>query len=187
VSTKDKATVNFDFYGVNGRISKDQTSSALSGSSSTVCRTLSGILRDNADILGDPDDEGRYGTKINYVSLDVEGHEPYVLGCSDLRTLFSSKPTVQVWNIEVANLDGPKLRTVDAAMAFGGFIRLGPNLNHGVSDTFLDDAYLMRRDLLPEFNDVKTVLRPACKDGKRSCPVAEFIASEGKLGTSIQC
>jgi hypothetical protein len=83
----EKKEMNFDFFGTGGKISDIGVS--------TNCLTIRDILKENADILGSADDEGKFGTDINFVSLDVEGIEPHLLSCLDIAGTFSSAPEMQ--------------------------------------------------------------------------------------------
>jgi hypothetical protein len=126
------------------------------------------------DILGEPDAFGNWGKSINYVSLDLDGSEPYVLGCVDLKTYFSSESKYQVWNIPTSNLSAWQLRYVDASMLFGGYSKAIPNLDE--TGLFHDDIYIMMRGIA---GDPSALLpQHRCSNGKPTCSFSEIMTKQ---------
>ncbi len=139
-----RQTMKFHFAGVISGLHVASDVSALSGNDGEVeCLTLRDILVQHQDILGGPDEEGRYGTALNYLSVDIEGAEPELLTCTDLSGVFSPNPEVQLWNIET-NHAGDKLLFLDNSLMNAGFVKVAALLEPDHKP--LDDLWLMNRN-----------------------------------------
>jgi hypothetical protein len=146
------------------------------------CKTFEEILSLNSDILGSKDDDGRWGLNINYVTLNIEANEPALLGCTDLKGLFSPLPKIQVWSIRTNTLNGPNLRVVDASMLLAGYIKATPFLS--IERGFLDDIYLMARSVV--IGGAGILAQYQCPSGNSSCALAELASGAGTV-RSLRC
>lgn len=145
------------------------------GQSSKTCYSFRRILTENAAILGEPDEEGRWGSNINYVAMRLDERAAFLLGCSDIKGVFSAKPAVQLWSIETKTLSGEALRTVDASMMLAGYVKALPSFDQ--DRTFLADIYVMMRDIIADGSRLSAQHR--CPSFS-TCILADIMASKAK-------
>ena len=175
VSTRDGEVLRMDFAQTMwASLSRND-----SVGTAVECISLSALLERHADILGERDDRGAWGGNINFVSLDVEGFESNLLGCADLRGLFSSRPSVQAWVIEMNNLHEKQLRTVDASMTWAGYAKvfsLFENSRSKRGGTFLDDLFLMQRQSGTGTLGAARSPLYKCRNGQPTCALIHVMA-----------
>jgi hypothetical protein len=132
------------------------------GHDTVTCRSLQKILEENQHILGEKDSDGRYGSKINYISLDIEGYEPFLLGCVDIEGLFSREPKIQVWTIETSHFEKHGMNVVDASLLLAGYYKVSPILQS--DNTFLDDVYIQQNE-----KHFYGIPQHKCRNGQATC------------------
>ena len=103
------------------------------------CKSLEDVLKDNQDILGEKDEEGRYGSKINFISMDIESYEAPLIGCTDWRKLLSKKPMIQLLMVETEHASSRGLRIIDASLSLASFAKVASLLNYARG--YSDDVY----------------------------------------------
>lgn len=147
----------------------DKLTQYTQGYKKVNCKTLGEIIFENSDILG------MGGRNINYVSLDIEGFEANLMGCSDL-SIFADPTDTQVWTIETVHLVDHQLHILDSSMLMAGYAKVSPNLQS--DKTLLDDTYLRvsTKRVYPN--------QHRCKNNKETCPFMDRLESNKY---QIQC
>ena len=103
------------------------------------CKSLEDILKENQDILGGKDEYGRYGSKINFISMDIEAFEAPLIGCTDWNQLLSDRAHPQILLVETEHATSKRLRIIDASLNFANFVKVASLLS--TVRSYADDVY----------------------------------------------
>jgi hypothetical protein len=147
---------------------------------SAECATMSSILEEYQAILGRKSANGRFGTEISLVVVDLNGREADVLGCTDIRGVFSQKQPVQVWLVNTSKLSLKQNRIIETALFSAGYIPAPFKVQ--ANSPFRLFVLLPTTGISLPFGMSRT-----CPEGRLSCTAAQLLAGRMSEPHGLPC